>query len=384
MLTNLKSVKSIKNLKSKRVLIRCDFDVPLKKNKKSKIIITDDSRLKDSLTTINYLLKKKAKIILIGHLGRPGGQTIKSLSLQPVARHLEKLLSKKIELVNIDRYVGSIAIKKSLELTSGQIMMLENLRFSDRERANCKRFARQLANLADIYVNNAFANSHRQHASINAIQNYLPTYYGFDILEEVKTLNKVLYQPTYPLVLIIGGAKVETKLPVIKKYLKIADYILVGGAVANTFIKALNYQVGKSLIDKKYLSLAKKLFHTKIILPVDVKTNKTIKRVDLINPQEAILDIGPETIKLYISIIKSAKTIIWNGPMGKFEDKKFRLGTQHIAQQIIKTKANIIIGGGDTAEILVNKKIPKNIFISSGGGAMLEFLSGNKLPAFKK
>ena len=263
-------------------------------------------------------------------------------------------------------------------------MMLENLRFSDRERANCKRFAKQLANLAEIYVDNAFANSHRQHASISAIQNYLPTYYGFNILEEIKALSKVLYRPTHPLILVIGGAKVETKLPVIKKYLKLADYILIGGAVANTFIKSLDYQVGKSLVDKKYLSLAKKLLHPKIILPVDVVTNKMIKRVDMINSQEAILDIGPATIKLYSSIIKSAKTIIWNGPMGKFEDKKFRLGTQHLAQYILKTKANVVIGGGDTAEVLLNKKIPKNIFISTGGGAMLEFLSGNILPAFKK
>ena len=375
MISNLKSIKSIKKLKNKRILVRCDFDVPLKKIK-GKIIITDDSRLKDSLATINYLLSKQAKVILIGHLGRPGGKINKNLSLRPVNQRLEELLSKKIELIKIDKYIGQVAIKKSQELSAGEVMMLENLRFSDRERANCKRFAKQLANLADIYVNNAFANSHRQHASINAIQNYLPTYYGFAILEEVKMLNKVLYQSTHPLILIIGGAKVETKLPVIKKYLKLADYILVGGAVANTFIKSLDYQVGKSLMDKKYLSLAKKLLHPKIILPVDVVTNKMIKRVDMINSQEAILDIGPATIKLYISIIKSAKTIIWNGPMGKFEDKKFRLGTQRLAQQILKTKANVVIGGGDTAEILAGKKISKNIFISSGGGAMLEFLSG--------
>jgi len=375
MISNLKSIKSIKKLKNKRILVRCDFDVPLKKIK-GEIIITDDSRLKDSLATINYLLSKQAKVILIGHLGRPGGKINKNLSLRPVNQRLEELLSKKIELIKIDKYIGQVAIKKSQELSAGEVMMLENLRFSDRERANCKRFAKQLANLADIYVNNAFANSHRQHASINAIQNYLPTYYGFAILEEVKMLNKVLYQSTHPLILIIGGAKVETKLPVIKKYLKLADYILVGGAVANTFIKSLDYQVGKSLMDKKYLSLAKKLLHPKIILPVDVVTNKMIKRVDMINSQEAILDIGPATIKLYISIIKSAKTIIWNGPMGKFEDKKFRLGTQRLAQQILKTKANVVIGGGDTAEILAGKKISKNIFISSGGGAMLEFLSG--------
>ncbi len=383
MISNLKSIKSIKKLKNKRILVRCDFDVPLKKIK-GKIIITDDSRLKDSLATINYLINKQAKVILIGHLGRPGGKINKNLSLRPIRQRLEKLLSKKIELVNIDRYIDQTIIKKSQQLYTGQIMMLENLRFSDRERANCKRFAKQLANLAEIYVDNAFANSHRQHASISAIQNYLPTYYGFNILEEIKALSKVLYRPTHPLILVIGGAKVETKLPVIKKYLKLADYILVGGAVANTFIKSLDYQVGKSLVDKKYLSLAKKLLHPKIILPVDVVTNKMIKRVDMINSQEAILDIGPATIKLYSSIIKSAKTIIWNGPMGKFEDKKFRLGTQRLAQYILKTKADVVIGGGDTAEVLLNKKIPKNIFISTGGGAMLEFLSGNMLPAFKK
>jgi len=383
---SLKLIKTIKNLKNKRVLVRCDFDVPIKKSKvkgqSSKVIIIDDRRLRDSVATINYLLKKQAQVILIGHLGRPDGKVIKALSLQPVKERLEKLLAKKIKLVNIKRYLEP-AIINAIKTSSDQLIMLENLRFSDREQANCQSFAKQLASLADIYVNNAFANSHRTHASISAIQNYLPAYGGFALIKEIQTLSKVLIKPQRPLVLIIGGAKIETKLPVIQKYLKQANYILVGGAVANNFIKALGYQVGKSLIDKKYLAITKKILNQKIILPVDVITNQGIKRVDSITQQETILDIGPATIKFYSSFIKLAKTIIWNGPLGKFEDKKFRLGTQQITNYVLKSKAQVVIGGGDTAEILKNKKLTKNIFISSGGGAMLEFLAGKKLPGLK-
>lgn len=385
---SLKSITTIKNLKNKRILLRCDFDVPLKhlntktlKHKNTSKIV-DDSRLRNSVSTIQYLLKQGAQVILIGHLGRPNGKIVKKLSLQPIAKRLEKLLSTTIELMPIKTYLDKSLIN-NIKTSSNKIIMLENLRFSNREPANCRRFAKQLASLADIYVNNAFANSHRRHASMSAIQSYLPAYSGLGLIQEIKNLTQVTVKPAHPLVLIIGGAKIETKLPVIQKYLTQADYILVGGAVANNFIKILGYQVGKSLIDKKYLVMAKKIFNQKIILPVDVVTNKHIKRVDSVTASESILDIGPATLNLYSSIIKTAKTIIWNGPMGKFEDKKYRQGTQKIAQQLLNSKAQIVIGGGDTDEIFKHKKITKNIFISSGGGAMLEFLSGKKLPGLK-
>ena len=346
----LKSVKQIKNLKDKRVLVRCDFDVPLEKGR-----VVDDSRLRACLPTIEYLLKKKAKIILIGHAGRPSGKVVKDLSLLPIKKRLEKLLGQKIDFVK----------------DSGKnILMLENLRFTAGEERNNKKFAKDLANLADIYINEAWANSHRAHSSISAIQRYLPSYAGLHLEKEIKNLSGSLSKP---LILIIGGAKIETKLPVIKKFFNQADYILVGGAVANNFLKALGLDVGQSLVNNKYLKMAKKIYNPKIILPIDV-----------IQKNGKILDIGPKTIKLFRAKIKLAKTIIWNGPMGKFEDEQYASGTDAIAKTILKSKAKIIIGGGDTEAALGNRKIPANIFVSSGGGAMLEFLANKKLPGLKK
>jgi phosphoglycerate kinase len=383
----LKSIKQLKNLKNKRVLLRLDFDVPLKNG-----CIVDDSRLRDALPTLHYLLRQKAKIILIGHLDRPGGKIVKSLSLLPVKNHLEKLLHKKIKLIKIDRYL-SHGILRSPKLVQDKvnIFMLENLRFSDREEKNCKKFAKNLASLADIYVNNAFAVSHRAHASTHAIQKYLPTFVGLSVEEEIKILSQVLKKPKHPLVLIIGGAKIETKLPVIQNFIKPADYILLGGEVANVFIKALGYETGKSIVDNGFYRQAEKTLNQlrsrksehKLILPIDVKTDRALRKIDLIGKDEIIFDIGPQTIKAYARIIKSARTIVWNGPMGKIEDKRFRVGTLAMVRLLIKSKARVIIGGGDTHKIFKHKKVPVNIFVSSGGGAMLEFLAGKELPGLK-
>ena len=384
-MAKIKSIKSIKKLKNKIILVRCDFDVPIKNSK-----ILDDTRLKSNLETIKYLLNKDTKqIILIGHLGRPNGKVDKKYGLLIIKNYLEKKLNKQINFIK--------KLEDAVDLED-KIILLENVRFFKEEEQNNKKFAKKLANLGNIYVNNCFATSHREHASISAIQNYLPSYTGLNLENEINNLSQILNNPKKPLVLINGGAKIETKLPVINNFLNIADYILVGGAVANMFFKAQGFEIGESLIDKKYLKQTKEIFkksRNKIIYPLDVKlsNNKTKELARRSNKgslgsgggKVRILDIGPRTIMLFNGIIKSAKTIIWNGPMGNFENKKFKQGTEKIAENIFNNKkAKIIIGGGETIEVIKNFKINKNIFISTGGGVMLEFLAGKKLPGLKK
>ncbi len=388
----MKSVKDIGKLKNKSVLLRADLDVPLKKIGRQ-FKVDDDARLKDLLPTLTYLLAKQAKVILIGHLDRPQGKEVKSKSLKPVCYHLEKILNqtyafkskKHIQFIPIERYIGSAALKAVENLPAGGVVMLENLRFSDREEKNCKRFAKKLSSLGDIYVNNSFSTLHRKHASLSAIQSYLPVYYGLDVIQEIAHLQAIKQKPAKPLVLILGGAKVNTKLPVIKSFLNKADCVLVGGALANTFLKSLNFEIGRSLFDESRIQHARKIFNVnKIILPVDVVTQKDIKKVDQINKNDKIFDIGPTTVKMFTDKLKSAKTIIWNGPMGKFEEKKYAHGTYALARAISKSQAkNITIGGGDTHEAIKNESYKKNVFISSGGGAMLEYLAGNPLPGLK-
>ena len=409
----IKSIKNLKNLKNKTVLVRADFDVPIKqetRNKKQETKILDDTRLKALLPTIKYLLNKKVKkIILIGHLGRPNGRVVNNLSLEPIKNYLEKLLKKNT------RYKIQFPNKFQVPNSNYKISILENIRFWPEEEKNNKKFAKNLANLADIYVNECFPTSHRKHASIDAIQNYLPSYAGLNLEQEIKNL--FLDKIKRPLVLIIGGAKIETKLPVINNFINKADYILVGGAVANNFFKAKGFEIGKSLVDKEYIKEAKGILNFQdtrnnfqinsknqrsnkknyklpityrgLFLPIDVITQDgKIKSLNEIKSTDKILDIGPKTIILFSGIIKSAKTIVWNGPMGYFEDKKFSKGTEKIAENIFKNnKAGIIIGGGETGQVIkkLNKNNnKKNIFISTGGGAMLEFLAGKKLPGLKK
>ena len=380
----INSVKSIKNLQNKRVLVRCDFDLPLKQQT-TKII--DDTRLKACVPTIKYLLQKGARVILMGHLGRPKGVDEK-LSLLPVKNKLEKILGEKIVFTDWDEIPRRSAPRNDISLR-----MLENLRFYTGEEKNDKNFAKKLASLAAIYVNEAFAVSHRSAASVAAIQNYLPSYAGLHLEKEIDNLSAILENPKHPMILIIGGAKIETKLPVIKEFQKIADQILVGGAVANTFLKAQGVEVGKSLVDEKYINEAKKTLKNFQFPIFNFQTNskfnprpdrgqnsKLILPADFVWKNNKILDIGSKTIKFYCDIIKKAKTIVWNGPLGYFEDKKFAIGTQEIAKEILKSEAKVVIGGGDTDKILQGKKFGSNIFISTGGGAMLEFLAGKKLP----
>jgi phosphoglycerate kinase len=398
----LKRIKGL-NLKNKKILLRVNFDVPIKNGK-----ILDDSRILAHLPTIFYLIKKKAKLILISHLDNPLKIKSKRLrilkySLKKVAEYLNKLkipISKSqfLKLKFIDDCLSKKVKKEIDKLKAGEIILLENLRFYPEEEKNDKKFAKSLASLADLYINDAFPVCHRAHASVSAMTKYLPSYAGFLLEKEVENLSKVLKKPKHPFITVIGGAKISTKLPVIKNLLKIADKILIGGGLANTFFVSQKINISQSIYEKEMVDEAKKLLESKkIILPPDVRIKlktqnskfKTLNlKIDKLNKLKKfkILDIGKETIKLFSKYISSAKIIIFNGPMGYFEEKPFDLGTKKIVEAILKNKkAKIIIGGGETIAVVKNFKIKdgKKVFISTGGGAMLEFLSGKILPGIK-
>jgi len=382
----MKSLKSL-NLKNKRVLIRVDFNVPLKKNR-----IQDDKKIKAALPTIKSVLKQNPKkIILMSHLGRPKGRYNKDLSLKPIANKLEKLIKIKVEFL---KEPLSQKVKDQIETSKNKIFVLENLRFYKEEKKNNKQFAKDLSKLADIYINDAFGTSHRSHASVEAVTKFLPSYPGLLLQKEIEIMSKALKKPKKPFIVILGGSKVSDKIGVIKNLLRKADVILIGGAMMFTFYKSLKKETGKSLVEKDKLKLAKKLLKTskrKLILPIDTVITSKInnkaksKTVDIDNiPKNMIgVDIGPETIEIYKEIISKAKTIIWNGSLGINEIKKFAKGTNEIAKAIAKNKKAIsIIGGGDTAAAVDKLKL-KFTHVSTGGGASLEFLEGKKLPAIK-
>jgi phosphoglycerate kinase len=373
-------------VKNKQVLLRVDYNVDL--DKKGKII--SDFRLRASLPTINFLLKNKAKkIIIISHLGRPEGKD-KKLSLLPIAKHLEKLLNQKI--IFIDDCVGK-KVKEAIELSEEKIFVLENLRFYKEEEENDKNFAKQLAQLAEIYINDAFGVCHRLNASVGAITNFLPSYSGLLLEKEVKNLQKLKKNIKHPFVVILGGAKISTKLPIINEFLDIADYILLGGGLANTIWKAWGFEVGKSLIEEEKIPEAKKLGSRKaeLILPGDFivassfKSSKgKLKEIENINEKDIIVDIGETSAKVFCQLIKSAKTILWNGPMGYWENKNFQTATIKIAKAIAQNKNFTVVGGGETLIAIEQLKlIDKYSLVSTGGGAMLEFLAKDNLPALK-
>ena len=383
----MKSLKFL-NLKNKRILVRVDFNVPITNSK-----IQDDKRIKAALPTIRYILSKKPKqLILMSHLGRPKGEYKKELSLKPIGKRLEKLLKKKVEFIEKPL---SPELKEQINSSKSKIFLLENLRFYKEEKKNNKEFAKDLASIADVYVNDAFGTSHRAHASVEAITRYLPSAPGFLMEKEITTMSKALKSPKHPLIVILGGLKVSDKIGVIKNLLKKADAILIGGAMAFTFFKSLKIETGKSIVEKDKLKLAKQLLKTskrKLILPVDILAaskidskakTKIVKAYDI--PKNMIgVDIGPETIEIYKQIIKKAKTIIWNGSLGVNEIKKFAKGTNEIAKALAKSKATTIIGGGDTAAAIDKLKLEKRMtHVSTGGGASLEFLEGKTLPAIK-
>lgn len=382
-----RQITSVKNLRSKIVLVRVDFNVPLHKNK-----VVDASRIVASLPTINYLRKQGARIVLLAHLGRPEGKIVPTLSLKPVAKVLSTLLKQTVPLTSL-----ATAPKAIARLKPGQVLMLENVRFLAGEEENKPAVAKQLASLGELFVFDGFAVAHRASASVSGIAQYLPAYAGLLMTEEITQLQKILTKPKHPFVAVIGGAKMETKLPVITSLLKSADKILVAGGIVNTMLMARGYGIGQSLCEKKLLSAAKILSKkAKIIMPIDLivgdKTGKnwrvvtiTKKASELCTKQEAIFDIGPATQALFAEHIQTAKTALWNGAVGWFEQPPYNLGTEAIAHALATaTKTETICGGGETVEVLMAQKLEKKIsFISTGGGAMLEFLSGKVLPGVK-
>jgi len=373
--------------------MRVDFNVPMEKGK-----IKDNYKIIACLPTIRYLLRYKAKIILITHLGQPKNKEDKKFSTKPLANYLGSILGKKIK--HVKAVIGFKAEEDIYKMKEGEILMLENLRFYKEEKKNDQKFARRLARLGDIYVNNAFGVCHRTHASVAAVKKYLPSYAGFLLAEEIKNLIKIA-NPKKPLVIVIGGAKITTKLPFLMKLAKKAEYILLGGGAANAFLCALGYEIGKSIgrtknkktlkeINKYYKQFGKE----KNILPVDVAVGDCetrgrvrIKGVGKILKDEYIYDLGPQTIKIFAKFIKKAATIIWNGPLGLFENKKFQHSTLAIARVISsRSSGNCfgLAGGGETIEALhKTKMLPFIDWVSTGGGAMLAFLAGEKMPGLE-
>lgn len=368
----MQSIKQIKNIKGKVVLVRVDFNVPIKDGK-----VQDNFRIKKALPTIEFLQKKGAKVVLITHLGK-GGE-----SLAPVA----KVLNKFVKVSFVPEVVGEKVTKKVSEMKNGEIILLENLRNNPGEQLSDKNFAKSLASLADIYVNEAFPVSHRSDASIVLLPKFLPSYAGLQLELEVKNLSKAIKNPKHPFLFILGGAKFSTKMPLIKKYLKLADYVFIGGALLDDFLKAEGYEVGKSLVDDTGYGIDKILKNKKLILPIDVVVKdgeKLInKKVSEVTKGETILDIGSESVKMIEPYIKKSKLILWNGPLGKYE----AIGggaTSKILKIVASSKAESIIGGGDTVALVSKNKMEKDFsFVSTGGGATLDFLANGTLPGIK-
>ncbi|MGI6374282.1 MAG: phosphoglycerate kinase [Patescibacteria group bacterium] len=381
----IQSIKQLKNLKNQRVLLRVDYNVVIEKGK-----IKEDYRLQASLKTIKWLLAKGTSLIIISHLGQPRGES-KELSLRPVAKHLQKLLGRPVKF--IPEVLGNQVKTAVAKLKPGEIILLENLRFRPEETSNDQGFAEKLARLADVYVNDALAVSHRAHASVAAIKKYLPVYAGLLLTEELQALDKVV-KPRLPLVVIMGGAKIETKAPLIAKLFKSANQILIGGALANNFFAEQGWEVGQSLIDQTGQTVLQQFYSqnklkSKIILPIDVVVKNRLGRVRLCRPDqltksEMILDIGPQTISLFAKYISQAQTLIWNGPMGKFEEAPFKQGTLSIARSVAarsKGRAYGVVGGGETIAALNLTKMAEYVdWVSTAGGALLAYLGGEEMP----
>jgi len=379
----LKSIRGeVKKIAGRDIFLRVDFNAPIKDGK-----IRDESKIISALPTIRFLLRYKCRIILGTHLGNPAGKKVKNLSVRPLAARLNQLLgSNKVKFVN--EITENIVQKEFEKIKPGQILFLENLRFNKGEEANDKKFACALAKMAEAYVNEAFSVSHRAHASISAIRKFLPAYAGILLEKEIANLDRIK-NPIKPLVILMGGAKIKTKINLIKNLKEKASKILIGGALANNFFKAMGLEIGKSLFDKESVVIAKKLLkNKKIVLPLDVtvsaKRGAMVRIIGEVEKEDTIFDIGPKTISLYAKIIKEAKTIVWNGPVGAFEKPHFQCGTMALGQVIAarsRGKTFGVVGGGETLEALKMTKMENYVdWISTGGGAMLAYLGGEKMP----
>lgn len=387
----LKTLSEIKHLKNKRVIVREDFNVPIKLEE-GKIHILDDERIQAAIPTIRMLQKKGAKIILISHLGRPHTSSDHHLSLYPVAKLLEKLLRKHIEFV-YDVFEPNLA-KRLANTPAGHIMMFENIRFFPEEEANDQSFARYLATLGDYFVMDAFATAHRDDATTEAITHFLPSVAGPLLEKEVKVLSEIVQKPKHPFVAVLGGAKISSKLGLIRQFLDIADRVIVGGALANTIFAAHGLSVGTSMVEEVLFEEVRKipLTHPKLVLPVDVVTasslneaaNRQTKKIGHVGATDVIGDIGIGSAELFSREILKAGQVIWNGPMGFYEKSEFSNGTTVVAHAVAMVGKNAVIGGGETIDAVRDLKLDSKIFfISTGGGAMLEFLEGKELPGIK-
>ena len=388
---NKKTVKDI-DLKGKKVFVRCDFNVPMDENQN----ITDNTRIKAALPTIKYLLEQNCKIILASHLGRPKGEVKPEFSLKPVAKELSKLLGKEVIMAN--DVIGEDATTKAENLKEGEIMLLENVRFHREETDNDPEFAKKLASMAEVFVNDAFGTAHRAHASTTGIADYIPGVAGFLIEKELKFLGNAINNPERPFVAILGGAKVSDKIGVIDSLLDKVDTLMIGGGMAYTFFKAQGYNVGNSLCEVEKTDLALEAMEkakskgVKLLLPIDTKVgkefkpdteSKTVAWTEIPDEWEGF-DIGEKTIEMFKNELKSAKTVIWNGPLGLFEFDQFAIGTNEIAKTLAELDATTIIGGGDSAAAVTKAGLAdKMTHISTGGGASLEFLEGKKLPGIE-
>ena len=384
-----KTVKDI-NVKGKKVIVRCDFNVPLKDGS-----ITDDTRITAALPTIKYLIEQDAAVILMSHLGRPEGEANMKYTLKPVADRLSELLGMDVIFAQSDVVVDEDVKAKAASLEGGKVMLLENVRFRKEETKNGAEFAKELASLAEIFVNDAFGTAHRAHSSTAGVADYLPAVSGFLIEKEIKFLGNAVENPKRPFVAIMGGAKVGDKISVIENLLNKVDTLIIGGGMAYTFYKAMGLEIGTSILDAESIDLAAELLNkaeakgVKMLIPVDVVCAKEFKnetemltcsREDM--PSDMMgMDIGPETVALYKEEIAKAETVVWNGPMGVFELENFAKGTFEIAKALSESKAITVIGGGDSAAAVEQFGLAdKMTHISTGGGASLEFLEGKELP----
>ncbi len=377
-------------VKGKRVLVRVDYNVPL--NEKGEV--KDDTRIKASLPTLKYLKEQGARIILVSHLGRPKGKVDPAVRLDPVARALSRLIGQEVK--KVDKTVTDEVKKAVSDLKEGEILLLENIRFNPGETANDPDFARELASLADVYVNDAFGTAHRAHASTVGVTSFLPSVAGLLLEAELKNLSRLLENPDRPFCAVLGGNKVSDKIGVITKFLEIVDCLLLGGGMCFTFLKAQGFSVGNSIIQEDFLERAETILKEakangcQLLLPSDVVIAREIsleaeKRV--VKTEEGIpegwmgLDIGPETASKYAQVIQEAKTVFWNGPMGVFELEPFSKGTERICQALVASEGVTIVGGGDSDAALRLFASEKGVtFVSTGGGACLKFLEGSSLP----
>lgn len=383
----MKTLKDV-DVAGKRVLVRVDFNVPLQDG-----VILDDTRITAALPTITYLIERKAQVILVTHLGRPKGKVVPAMSVRPLVKHISNVLGRRIKFASDCGGLDSQRVVS--EMSDGEVVLLENVRFDPGEETNDEELGNALAKLAEIYVDDAFGDAHRAHASTVVVTEYLPAVAGFLMEKEVNSLSAAIENPERPFAMILGGAKVEDKIPVVENLLGKIDFLLIGGVMGNTFLKAQGYDLGSTRVDEEGLAVARDIIKkaaakgVELVLPLDLvvadkfdpEAGSQVVDIDKTPAGWMALDIGPATIQAFTERLQKAKTIVWNGPLGVYEFDKFAVGTIEIAKAMAKTKAKTIVGGGDVVAAIEKAGVAEQIFhISTGGGASLEFLAGQSLP----